>query len=182
MPAASSRQLGQRDGCGRQRTRRECAGPLRGGRSACAARAGVEPGGRRAGRVPSRWQRGPGAAAVAPALQNRGAVICPWAPRSQASHRGSARPALAQALSLASSYIRPRWRREAAGLPSPPHGPSSTPSRASGAQVDSHGASFTRPGRATAHAAVSQGQRLCGRSPPLGDLSLAPVRCPSRFC
>lgn len=76
--------LERSDGRGRRRTRRECTGPLRGGRSACASRAGAELGGRWAGRDHGWRHLGPGATATAAsrALPSRGVATCACTPRS----------------------------------------------------------------------------------------------------
>lgn len=177
--------MGQRDRCGGRRTGREGAGPLRGGRSACAARAGVEPGGRLAGRGRGRRQQGPGAAGLQQRRpQLRRAAIGWWAPRWLAPRWQTAPQAPAQRALARLRHSSPATSagRGCASLRACGPRPAVLPppsARAAAAQANSHGASFARPGRATAHAAASARQRPRGRSPPLGDLSLAPASRPS---
>lgn len=100
------------------------------------------------------------------------------APRAlRAALRGLAQLTRAEPLSL-SSIPSASWGCASLRTCFPrPADPSSTPlAWAPGAQANSCGASFARPGRATAHATASSGQQPCSGSPSLSDHSLAPAR------
>lgn len=120
-PLYPRRNLERRDGRDRRRTGRERTGPLRGGPSACAARTGAQPGGRRAGRDCGPRQPGPGATrtVAARALPSRGAATCACSPGSAGCSPGTSAASARRGFVTCIQLRRRAGAARAPGLPVP---------------------------------------------------------------